>query len=303
MDYYFVIQKALDYIEQHLYEDISIENVASEVSFSIPHFYRIFSSVVGETPKSYIRKRRISNSALMLKESKLKICDIAFKTGFESHEVFIRAFKKMYGVVPKQINLLEKLPLYEQFNAMAKKTILESGVITLDTKIIVRDSFRIIGKTIKLNQAEQVENNQIGIFIKKFQKEKKSFPHINNENKIISMYEYDPNSIHEDNENINYFYTIGVEWNENDIIPGGFISKEIPQSKYALFIYNDKENTLNGIKLSSLNYEDKTISNIYDYIDGVWILNSGHTLSDNPDFEVRDSNNKGITEYYISIRS
>lgn len=301
MDYFSVVQKAVDYIEENLYESISIKDVASEVGFSVPHFYRIFSAIVRETLKSYIRKRRVSNGALMLKESNLKICHIAFELGFESHEVFIRAFKKIYGVSPKASKILESLPLYEKIDVMKKKTLFESGVIILDTKIIVRNSFKIIGKTIKLNQAEQEENDLIDKFFKTFQQEKVNFPLINNKNKIFSMYEYDPNCIHEDDENINYFYTIGVELKENDAIPEGFVQKEIPQSKYALFMYNNKENTLNGKSLSSLKYDGKPISNIYDYIDGVWLLNSGYTLSDNPDFEVRDSNKEGITEFYISI--
>lgn len=301
MDYFSVIQKAIDFIEENLYESISIQDAAAKVGFSVPHFYRIFSAVVGESLKSYIRKRRVSNGALMLRESNFKICDVAFETGFESHEVFIRAFKKIYGISPKESKFLENLPLYEKIDVIKKKELLESGVIKLDTKIVVRNSFKIMGKTIKLNQAEQEQNNLIDKFFNKFQQEKINFPQINNKEKIISMYEYDPNCIHEDEENINYFYTLGVEHNENDEIPEGFVLKEIPQSKYALFIYNSKENTLNGENISSLKYDGKPISNVYDYIDGVWILNSGYTLSDNPDFEVRDSNGVGITEYYISI--
>lgn len=303
MDYFLIIQDAVDYIEKHLYEDITIENVATEISFSIPHFYRIFSSLVGETPKSYIRKRRISNSAVMLKESDLKICDVAFESAFDSHEVFSRAFRKMYGVSPKYIRSLENFSLYERFDSIAKKTILESEVITLDTKIIYKDPFKIIGKTVKLNQSEQLENNLIHNFIETFQKEVKLIPDLQSIERLISMYEYDPHSISEDDEHIDYFYTLGVEFKEDSVIPEGYVVKEIPHSKYAQFIHNHKENTLNGVSFSSLSYEGKPVENIYDYIDGVWILNSGYTLSDNPDFEVRDTNNGDVTEYYISIQS
>lgn len=301
MDYFSIIQKAVDFIEENLYESISIKDVAAKVDFSIPHFYRIFSAIVGETLKSYIRKRRVSSGALMLRESNMKICDVAFEIGFESHEVFIRAFKKVYFISPKESKLLECLPLYEKIDVMKKKKSIESGMIMLDTKIVIRNSFEIVGRTIRLNQAEQEENNLIYTFFNEFQQEKNNFPLIYNKNKIYSMYEYDPNCIHEEDENINYFYTIGVEWNKNDEISEGFVKKEIPQSKYALFIYNSDENTLNGKSLSSLKYDGNPITNIYNYIDGIWLLNSGYTLSDNPDFEVRDFNKEGITEYYISI--
>jgi len=301
MDYFSVIQTAVDFIEEHLYENISIKDVAREVGFSVPHFYRIFPAVVGETFKSYMSKRRISNGALMLKESDLKICSVAFETGFESHEVFIRSFKRIYGVSPKESKALETLPLYEKIDVMRKKTLLEKGAIILNTKIVVRNSFRITGKTIHLNQAEQVKDSLIDKFFNQFQQEKIKFPTINSESIIYSMYEYDPECIFEDDENINYLYTVGVEWQEGHAIPEGFVQKEIPQSKYALFVYDKEKNTLNGELLSSLKYEGKPITDVYDYIDGVWILNSGYTLSDKPDFEIRNATTKGITEYYISI--
>ncbi|WBW97287.1 AraC family transcriptional regulator [Oceanirhabdus sp. W0125-5] len=301
MDYFSVIQNAVDFIEEKLLDSFSIEDVACKIGFSIPHFYRIFSAIVGETPKNYIRKRRISVGALMLRESNLNICDIAFETGFESHEVFIRAFKKIYGVSPKNSKILDTLPLYEKFDVMRKKRLYERDVLLLDTKIIIKNSFKIIGKTINLNQAEQVENNLIDKFFNEFNKEKINYPVLNKQDKIYSLYEYDADCIHKEDENIDYFYTLGVEYDQTACVPEGFVIKEIPKSKYALFIYNTKEKTLNGESISSLKYEGKPITNVYDYIDGVWILNSGYTLSDNPDFEIRDSNSDGIIEYYISV--
>ncbi len=301
MDYFSVIQNAIDFIEEKLLDSFSIEDVACKIGFSIPHFYRIFSAIVGETPKNYIRKRRISLGALMLRESNLNICDIAFETGFESHEVFIRAFKKIYGVTPKNSIALDTLPLYEKFDVMRKKRLFEKDVLLLDTKIIIKNSFKIIGKTINLNQSQQVENNLIDKFLNEFNKQKNNILGQSDKNKIYSLYEYDPLCIHEDDENINYLYTLGVQYEETEDIPEGFVLKEIPQSKYALFIHDTKEKTLNSESISSLKYEGNPITNVYDYIDGVWILNSGYTLSDNPDFEIRNTNSNGIIEYYISV--
>lgn len=303
MNYYEVIDRAIIFMEANLYENFLIEDVAKEVGFSLPHFYRIFSALVGESPKSYIRKRRLSDSAFMLKNSEMKICDIAFHTGFDSHEVFIRAFKKMYGVTPKEIKSLERLALFEQFNPIARKKTLESEVIIIQTETIIKSSFKIIGKTITLNQAEQNQHNLIHKFIVQFEKEKEYLPNMNHQDSLISMYEYDPDVIQEDDENVNYHYTLGLQWDDDEPIPNGFNVKEIPSAKYALFVHDANKNTLNGIDLSSLTYEGEPIHSIYDYIDGVWVINSGHTLSESPDFEIRNPNNQGITEYYISIQS
>lgn len=301
MNYYFFIQKAIDFIEDHLYENISTENIADSIGFSVSHFHRIFSSLVGETPKSYIRKRRISMGALMMKKSDMKICDIAFQVGFESHEVFLRAFKRIYGVSPRKIKSSENFALYEKFDTESKKKNLENGVIILDTKIIVKDSFNILGRTTELNQADQVQDNLIDDIFKQFKEVKQSLSNSYNKNKIFSLYEYDPATLTEDDEKIDYLYTIGVESHCNEEISKDFILKRIPQSKYAVFVHNIKERTLNGVDLSTIKYEGRPISNIYDYIDGIWILNSGHTVSSNPDFEIRCEDAPNVVEYYISI--
>ena len=54
------IGKAIDYIEENLKNDISIGQVASAIGYSEYHFLRMFKKLVGLTPASYIRKRRIS---------------------------------------------------------------------------------------------------------------------------------------------------------------------------------------------------------------------------------------------------
>jgi len=301
MDYYTVIKKAIDFIEDNLYEDITIQKVSDEVGFSVPHFYRIFHGVVGESFKSYMRKRRVSEGLILLRSDNMNIGRIAFELGFESHEVFIRSFKKIYEVSPKESRSIISLPLYERIDVMKKKANFESDVIRLETQIILRKSFKIMGKSVQLNQAEQVENNLIDQFLQRFEDERQKTPDLKNESKVISMYEYDPECIQKDDEEIDYLYTVGVELNDSAKCPEGYDEKIIPESKYAVFVYDYKDKTLNGEDVTKLLYEGKPIESVYDYIDGVWILNSGFTLSDKPDFEIRDAENKGIIEYYISI--
>lgn len=94
------IQRAVDYIEDHLKEDLSVDVIAKVAGFSKWHFQMVFSSAVGDTLKEYIRKRRLTGALVELGTSESRILDIALDAGFESQEAFTRAFKAMFGKTP-----------------------------------------------------------------------------------------------------------------------------------------------------------------------------------------------------------
>ena len=101
MNYIKEMQKAIDYIEINLDKDINFENIAKEVGMSSFYFHRIFTALIGVSPTAYIRNRRLTVAAQEISKNNENILDIALKYGFESHEVFSRAFKNFHGVVPK----------------------------------------------------------------------------------------------------------------------------------------------------------------------------------------------------------
>jgi len=93
------INHVLDYIQEHLFEAINLENLAIKAYFSPFHFHRIFTSIVGETPNNYINRLRLEKSANMLFiQRNTSITEIAFKCGFSSSAVFSRSFKKHFGI-------------------------------------------------------------------------------------------------------------------------------------------------------------------------------------------------------------
>jgi AraC family transcriptional regulator len=100
MDHLRQIQRAVDYIEDHLYEDLSVGTIAKVAGFSKWHFQMVFSSAVGDTLKEYIRKRRLTAAIIALGTTERRILDIALDAGFESQESFTRAFKTMFHKTP-----------------------------------------------------------------------------------------------------------------------------------------------------------------------------------------------------------
>lgn len=96
-----ILRKTIDYIEDNLTEKIELDDIANNAYISKFHYHRIFHSVVGITIMEYMRKRRLSEAAKELNETKIKIVDIALKYQFSSPEAFSRAFKKMFGISPE----------------------------------------------------------------------------------------------------------------------------------------------------------------------------------------------------------
>lgn len=96
------VQRMQDYIRTHLTEEISLADLAEAVHFSPWYSARIFKELTGFSPAAYIRRSRLSKSALLLRDSSIKVIDVAFDTGFMSVDGYQRAFLKEFGCNPKE---------------------------------------------------------------------------------------------------------------------------------------------------------------------------------------------------------
>ncbi len=92
------INAVIDFIETHIDEKLSIEELSRVAQFSQFHFHRIFRAFMGEPLYAFITRLRVERAAAMLPGSPAKITDIAFDLGFEDSATFARAFKKHFGV-------------------------------------------------------------------------------------------------------------------------------------------------------------------------------------------------------------
>ncbi len=97
-----IVQKLQDYIKEHLSEEITLSSLANVACYSPWHTHRLFREVMNMTPSDYIRKLRLSSSAIRLRDQKVKIIDEAYNCGFESVDGFQRAFYKEFGCNPKE---------------------------------------------------------------------------------------------------------------------------------------------------------------------------------------------------------
>ena len=102
MDWITGMQKAIDYIEANLTEEVDYEKVAAESFSSSYHFQRVFSILCGYTLGEYIRLRRLSLAGAELANGKEKVIDIALKYGYDNPDSFAKAFQKFHGITPSQ---------------------------------------------------------------------------------------------------------------------------------------------------------------------------------------------------------
>lgn len=95
------VNAAMDYVEAHLADELSVERLADVAHFSPYHFHRIFSAVTGETIGAFVARVRLERAATLLSARPDRpITQIALDTGFASPSSFSRAFREAYGMSP-----------------------------------------------------------------------------------------------------------------------------------------------------------------------------------------------------------
>lgn len=96
------IQQTVDYIEEHLSEEIKIENLAKVASLSPFYYQRLFNRLVKKPVMEYIKLRRLARASEALLDKSKRILDIALDLGFSSHEILTRTFKSTYRMTPEE---------------------------------------------------------------------------------------------------------------------------------------------------------------------------------------------------------
>ncbi len=122
-----LIQRAICYMEEHIYETMDYTDIAKYVSMSSYNFHRMFSFIVGMSASEYIRNRRLTLAAIELQTTDISVLDAAYKHGYETPESFSKAFCRFHGVTPKQAK--QKGAKLHLFNPLVIKIILEGGNI------------------------------------------------------------------------------------------------------------------------------------------------------------------------------
>ena len=94
------LNAAMTYIEQHLCTGLDMEEVARRACVTADSFERFFSYMTGMSLKEYVRCRRLTMAAQLLRDTNRRVLDIALQLGYESADAFSRAFARQHGITP-----------------------------------------------------------------------------------------------------------------------------------------------------------------------------------------------------------
>lgn len=122
-----LLQRAICYMEDHLFENINYKDAAKSACMSSYNFHRTFSIMAGMTANEYIRNRRLSLAGQAFQTTDISVIDAAYQYGYDSPESFSKAFSRFHGVTPKQAK--QRGAELHLFNPLVIKITLEGGSI------------------------------------------------------------------------------------------------------------------------------------------------------------------------------
>ena len=144
------IQRAIDYVEANITEEIDFEEVAKQAYSSSFHFQRVFGILCGFSLGDYIRMRRLSLAGEELSKGNAKIIDIAMKYGYDTPESFSRAFTRFHGIAPSEAKHSGKVRI---FTPLSVKLTLTGGS-KMDYRIEKRDAFQVVCKRKRVDKPQ-----------------------------------------------------------------------------------------------------------------------------------------------------
>ncbi|NQF16830.1 AraC family transcriptional regulator [Brevibacillus sp. HB1.3] len=270
MDTYKRIQDAIDYVEEHLQEEMNITDIASRAHFSAFHFQRLFQAISGFSVQEYIRKRRLSEAALALKQTSDNVLEIAVTYQYQSQEALTRAFEKQFGITPGRYRKENhSLPYLAKMDFLAFRQTIKGEIMMNKPTITTLDDIRIIGRRFRTSLQDEQHFKDIPGFYYEFGRNQ---DYLRIPNKAAEDMSYGIACEFEDDGG--FSFVIGEAVHQvPDELSEGFISFVLPGGKYAEF---------------KVTGDADLVQNTRRYIYGTWLPQSNYERGEGPDFEVTD---------------
>ncbi|MGD6960915.1 AraC family transcriptional regulator [Fictibacillus phosphorivorans] len=133
---------ALEYIEEHLQDEVDFTEAARRAYCSEYHFKRMFSFLAGIPLSEYVRRRRLTLAAFELQNSDIKVIDAAVKYGYSSPDSFTKAFQQMHGITPSEAR--KNGHSLKAFPRMSFQLSVKGGS-EMNYRIVEKEAFSIVG--------------------------------------------------------------------------------------------------------------------------------------------------------------
>lgn len=288
MDSLSSMNNALAYIEENLTEDIDYREISKIAYCSEYHFKRMFSFLSGISLSEYIRRRRLTLAALDLKDSDLRIIDVAVKYGYSSADSFSRAFHSMHGILPSEARSENT-----QLKAYPRMTFQLSikGGCEMNYRIVEKESFKLVGFKKRVPITFNGVNPEIALMCERLTteviKQLKALSNVEPTGIISASTNFSEGRMEEKGELDHYIgvATSGNETAEFDVL-------KINASTWAVF--------------ESIGPFPETLQDIWGRIYSEWFSSSGYEAVEGPEIlwnESRDTRNpKYRSEIWIPVK-
>ncbi|MEK5441075.1 AraC family transcriptional regulator [Fredinandcohnia sp. FSL W7-1320] len=273
------LQNAIDYMEDHLLDDVSIEEISSHANASPFHFQRTFSILTDITVGDYLRRRRLTLAAEELSRTDTKIIDLAYKYCYDTPEAFTKAFRKQHGVTPSDVRKgIGKLQSYSRLVIQVSL----KGADPVKYRIVEKEGFKAVG----VKRQFSCVNDEHLMMIPKLWDEVNSdgtcdslIPLMNGEtNGLLGICVSEPNTRAID-------YWVAVE--NRDGASGKYDILDLPASKWAVF-------EVHGAMPNAM-------QDAWKKIYSEWFPSSGYTYAGTAEFELYPEGNAADPNYYSEI--
>lgn len=141
------LNRLVELVEDHLGEEFDVVGLALALGTTEYHLRRMFSSLAGMPLSEYVRRRRMTVAAADVVRGEDDLLSIAVRHGYSSTEAFGRAFRAVHGTGPSEVRRTGG-PLRTQPQLRFRLTV--EGTIPMDTRILDRPAFRLIGHTTRV---------------------------------------------------------------------------------------------------------------------------------------------------------
>lgn len=276
MDWIGNLNRALEYIEENLTNDIDQSKVADIAFSSKYHFLRVFNMLTNRTLGEYIRERRLSMATKELMIDNKKVIDVSLKYRYESPEAFSRAFKKFHGVSPSKVNesndLLAAPPLYFSINVKGDKKV--------EYRIEKKKGFKVTGPSIDVVSEQSIIHKKVpGLWQKCFKDGTFEKLQKNAGDLCVMGISYN-RSINDDL----FSYMVGIEKNNDDL---GFSEYSIPELTWAIF--------------PGFGEMPKAIQDLRERIYSEWFPGTNYIQVEGPDIEIYKDHESDTMNFEIWI--
>lgn len=255
--------KSIDFVEKHLYDKITVHEMAAASHYSTYHFCRIFKALVGDSPKQYLRKRRLTVAAKRLLIEKVGLLELSLDCQFESQEAFTRAFKDQFNITPGQYRKQNdpfRLLYQDQFSPHMLNHL--QNKLSMEPEIVSQPGMKLVG----IANRYQSGGLQLKDLWLAFRPYRGKIANQTSDN-AFGIYE----AYEEKGDDVNFCYICSVAVVNFDDVPEGMITRELPTQLYAKFTHTGPVAKL-----------DETLR----YIWAVWLPNSPYEYIEKPDFEL-----------------